>query len=148
MQYILTVSELNRYIKEMFSQDLILSQLWIKGEISNFKHHYSGHMYFTLKDEKSLIKCVMFKSHTYSLKFTPENGMKIITRGYVSVFERDGQYQLYVEEMQPDGLGSLYIAFEQLKKKLQDEGLFDKRIKKKLPYLPKSIGVITSSTGA
>ncbi len=148
MQYILTVSELNRYIKEMFSQDLILSQLWIKGEISNFKHHYSGHMYFTLKDEKSLIKCVMFKSYTYSLKFTPENGMKIIARGYVSVFERDGQYQLYVEEMQPDGLGSLYIAFEQLKKKLQDEGLFDKNIKKKLPYLPKSIGVITSSTGA
>jgi|LSQX01.2.fsa_nt_gb exodeoxyribonuclease VII large subunit len=148
MQYILTVSELNRYIKEMFSQDLILSQLWIKGEISNFKHHYSGHMYFTLKDEKSLIKCVMFKSYTYSMKFTPENGMKIIARGYVSVFERDGQYQLYVEEMQPDGLGSLYIAFEQLKKKLQDEGLFDKNIKKKLPYLPKSIGVITSSTGA
>lgn len=148
MQYILTVSELNRYIKEIFSRDLVLSNLWIKGEISNYKHHYSGHMYFTLKDEKGLVKCVMFKGQTYGLKFSPENGMKVIARGYVSVFERDGQYQLYIEEMQPDGLGSLHLAFEQLKKKLQVEGLFDKSIKKKLPYLPKSIGVITSSTGA
>jgi len=148
MQYILTVSELNRYIKEIFSGDPVLTGLWIKGEMSNYKHHYSGHMYFTLKDEKSLIKCVMFKSQTYSLKFNPENGMKVMARGYVSVFERDGQYQLYIEEMQPDGLGSLYLAFEQLKKKLQDEGLFDKRVKKMLPHLPKSIGVITSSTGA
>lgn len=133
MQYILTVSELNRYIKEIFSRDLVLSNLWIKGEISNYKHHYSGHMYFTLKDEKGLVKCVMFKGQTYGLKFSPENGMKVIARGYVSVFERDGQYQLYIEEMQPDGLGSLHLAFEQLKKKLQVEGLFDKSIKKKLP---------------
>lgn len=148
MRQILTITEVNRYIKEIFSQDLLLSQLWLKGEISNFKHHYSGHMYFTLKDEKSLIKCVMFKSYASGIGFTPENGMKIVARGYISVFERDGQYQLYVEEMQPDGLGSLYIAFEQLKKKLQDEGLFDSGTKKELPYLPKSIGVITSSTGA
>ncbi|NSW91356.1 MAG: exodeoxyribonuclease VII large subunit [Firmicutes bacterium] len=148
MQYILTVSELNRYIKEILSRDLILANLWVKGEISNYKYHYSGHMYFTLKDEKSLIKCVMFKGQTYGLKFLPENGIKVMARGYVSVFERDGQYQLYIEEMQPDGLGSLYLAFEQLKKKLEAEGLFDKSVKKKLPYLPKSIGVITSSTGA
>lgn len=148
MQYVLTVSELNRYIKEIISGDLILSNIWVKGEISNYKYHYSGHIYFTLKDEKSLIKCVMFKGQTYGLKFSPDNGMKVLAKGYVSVYERDGQYQLYVEEMQPDGLGNLYLAFEQLKKKLEQEGLFDVSRKKRLPYLPSSIGVITSSTGA
>ncbi|HHV98064.1 MAG TPA: exodeoxyribonuclease VII large subunit [Clostridiaceae bacterium] len=148
MQYILSVTEINKYIREIISKDLILSNLWVKGEISNFKHHYTGHMYFTLKDEKSLLKCVMFRNAASGLGFMPENGMKVIIRGYVSVFERDGQYQLYAEEMQPDGIGNLYIAFEQLKKKLAAEGLFDARYKKNLPFLPRSIGVVTSLTGA
>jgi len=148
MQHVLSVSEVNKYIKEVIGGDLILSDIWIKGEISNYKNHYSGHMYFTLKDEKSVVKCVMFKGQAFGLKFSPENGIKVMARGYISVFERDGQYQLYVEEMQPDGIGSLYLAFEQLKRKLQEEGLFDNSYKKKLPFLPKSIGVVTSSTGA
>lgn len=145
---VLTVSELNKYIKYLVSRDFILSGLWVKGEISNFKSHYSGHFYFTLKDEKSVLKCVMFKSHAASLQFMPEDGMKMLIRGYISVFERDGQYQLYAEEMQPDGIGALYVAFEALKKKLQAEGFFDETRKRKLPYMPGSIGVVTSSTGA
>lgn len=148
MQNILSVSDINRYIKEIISRDFLLSSIWVRGEISNYKNHYSGHMYFTLKDDKSLIKCVMFKTNASKLKFLPDNGMKVIIRGYISVFERDGQYQLYVEEMQPDGMGSLHIAFEQLKKKLEAEGLFDNARKKKLPFLPTSIGVVTSKTGA
>ncbi|MEN6316447.1 MAG: exodeoxyribonuclease VII large subunit [Clostridiaceae bacterium] len=148
MNNILTVSELNKYIKDLVSRDFILSGLWVKGEISNFKSHYSGHFYFTLKDEKSVLKCVMFRSHAASLQFMPEDGMKMLIRGYISVFERDGQYQLYAEEMQPDGIGALYVAFEALKKKLQAEGLFDEARKRKLPYMPGSIGVVTSSTGA
>ena len=147
-QHVFSVSEINRYIREIISGDLNLSDIWVKGEISNYKYHYSGHMYFTLKDEKSLIKSVMFRSQASRLKFHPENGMKVIVRGYVSVFERDGQYQLYVEEMLPDGMGSLYLAFEQLKNKLEKEGLFDNQYKKKIPFLPSSIGVITSLTGA
>jgi exodeoxyribonuclease VII large subunit len=145
---ILTVSELNKHIKDLISKDAVLSGLWVKGEISNFKNHYSGHFYFSLKDEKSLLKCVMFRSNASLLPFMPEDGMKVIIRGYVSVFERDGQYQLYAEEMQPDGIGALYIAFEKLKKKLEAEGLFDASKKKKIPYLPRAIGVVTSSTGA
>jgi len=148
MHYILSVTEINKYIKEILSRDLILSNLWVRGEISNCKYHYSGHMYFTLKDDKSLLKCVMFKTHASNLKFRAENGMRIIVKGYISVFERDGQYQLYAEEMQPDGIGSLHIAFEQMKRKLQSEGLFDEDKKQKLPMLPTSIGVVTSSTGA
>lgn len=148
MQHVLSVTEINKYIKDMLSRDLVLSNLWAKGEISNFKNHYSGHFYFTLKDEKSVIKCVMFRSQAVVLKFIPTDGMKVIIRGNISVFERDGQYQLYAEEMQPDGLGSLHLAFEQLKQKLQKEGLFDESSKKKLPFMPRSIGVITSSTGA
>ncbi|AUS96169.1 exodeoxyribonuclease VII large subunit [Clostridium thermosuccinogenes] len=148
MRYILSVSEINSYIKDVISRDLILSNLWVRGEISNYKYHYSGHMYFTLKDESSVLKCVMFKSYASALKFQPENGMKVIIKGYVSVFERDGQYQLYVEEMQADGLGNLHLAFEQLKKKLQEEGLFDPSHKKKIPLMPERIGVVTSSTGA
>lgn len=148
MQKILTVSELNKYIKNLFSKDLVLSGLWVKGEVSNFKSHYSGHLYFTIKDENSLVRCIMFKGNAAGLKFIPEDGMKVIIKGYLSVFERDGQYQLYAEDMQPDGLGSLHIAFEQLKKKLQAEGLFNQSAKKKLPYLPGSIGVITSSKGS
>ncbi|MGE5614164.1 MAG: exodeoxyribonuclease VII large subunit [Bacillota bacterium] len=145
---ILTVSEVNKRIKDILSKDAILSGLWVKGEISNFKNHYSGHFYFTLKDEKSVLRCVMFRSNASALAFVPEDGMKVLIRGYVSVFERDGQYQLYAEEMQPDGVGALYVAFEMLKKKLQAEGLFDESRKKKLPYLPRTIGVVTSSTGA
>ena len=145
---ILTVTAINKYIKELISKDFILSNLWIRGEISNFKHHSSGHMYFTLKDENSLLKCVMFKNCNLGLKFTPENGMKVIIKGYISVFERDGQYQLYAQEMQNDGTGNLHIAFEQLKKKLFNEGLFDEKIKKRIPFLPENIGVVTSSTGS
>ncbi len=145
---VLTVSELNKHIKDLISRDIILSGLWVKGEISNFKNHYSGHFYFTLKDEKSVLRCVMFRSNASSMAFIPENGMKVIIRGYISIYERDGQYQLYAEEMQPDGIGALYVAFEKLKKKLQAEGLFDEAGKQKLPYIPGSIGVVTSSTGA
>jgi exodeoxyribonuclease VII large subunit len=148
MKYVLSVSEINRYIREIISRDLVLSNLWVKGEISNYKYHYSGHLYFTLKDEKSLLKCVMFKTHAQNLKFMPENGMKVLIHGYVSIFERDGQYQLYAEDMQPDGIGNLHVAFEQLKKKLMDEGLFEQDKKKKIPLLPDSIGVVTSVTGA
>ena len=145
---VLSVSELNKYIKDLVSRDIVLSGLWVKGEISNFKNHYSGHYYFTLKDEKAVIKCVMFRSNASTVPFVPEDGMKLLVRGYISVFERDGQYQLYAEEMQPEGIGALYVAFEKLKKKLQAEGLFDEERKRKLPYMPGSIGVITSSTGA
>lgn len=148
MPYIVTVTEINKYIKGILSKDVILSNVWVKGEISNYKYHYSGHMYFTLKDENSLLKCVMFKTNNSGLKFSPENGMKVLIKGYISVFERDGQYQLYVESMQPDGLGALHMAFEQLKKRLQEEGLFDTKHKKKIPLLPQSIGVVTSSTGS
>lgn len=148
MRQILSVSEVNKYIKDTISRDIILSDLWVRGEISNYKNHYSGHLYFTLKDDKGLIKSVMFKTQASKLVFKPENGMTVIIRGYISVFERDGQYQLYAEEMQPDGIGGLHIAFEQLKKKLQNEGLFDVSRKKKLPYLPGRIGVITSITGS
>ncbi len=145
---ILSVSQVNKYIKDLISKDIVLSGLWVRGEISNFKNHYSGHFYFTLKDEKGVLKCVMFRSNASALAFLPEDGMKVLIRGYISVFERDGQYQLYAEEMQPDGVGALHIAFEKLKKKLQSEGLFDERRKRKLPFIPSAIGVVTSSTGA
>lgn len=148
MKYILSVSDTNKYIKQLISGDPILSGLYVRGEISNLKCHHSGHIYFTVKDESSLLKCVMFRSSAISLRFSPENGMKVIMKGYVSIFERDGQYQLYVEDMQPDGTGALHMAFEQLKKKLEAEGLFDARYKKEIPYLPKSICVVTSATGA
>jgi exodeoxyribonuclease VII large subunit len=148
MRQILTVSEINRYLKNIITKDILLSGLLVRGEISNFKSHYSGHMYFTLKDESSLIKCVMFRTYNCELKFIPENGMRVIIGGHVSVFERDGQYQLYVESMQPDGIGALHLAFEQLKQRLEMEGLFDHKYKKPLPLLPRAVGVVTSSTGA
>lgn len=148
MNRVFSVSDINNYIKQLVSSDGILSGLSVRGEISNFKHHYTGHMYFTIKDENSILKCVMFKTQANQLKFMPQNGNKVIVSGYISVFERDGQYQLYAGDMQPDGLGALHLAFEQLKNKLQTEGLFDTDIKKKLPMLPRSIGVVTSSTGA
>ena len=144
----ITVTDLNKYIKEKIAGDENLANVLVKGEISNFKLHYTGHMYFTLKDENSLIKCIMFKTYTPHLKFTPKDGMKVMAFGTVSVFERDGVYQLYCKAMQEDGMGSLYTAYEELKAKLEKEGYFDVAHKKKIPFMPKSIEVLTSNTGA
>lgn len=144
----ISVTELNRYVKEKVAEDEYLNSVLVKGEISNFKHHYTGHMYFTLKDENSLIKCVMFKSATGYLNFVPKDGMKVIVLGSVQVFERDGVYQIYAKAMQEDGMGSLYKAYEELKEKLSKEGLFDEKHKKSIPFMPKIIGVLTSNTGA
>lgn len=144
----LTVSELTEYIKQLVDSDMLLSHVWVSGEISNFKLHTSGHMYFSLKDEGAVIKCVMFRSQIGRLKFKPDNGMKVITRGYVSVYPAGGTYQIYVDDMQPDGTGALYLAYEQLKNKLQAKGYFDESRKKRIPVLPCAIGVITSPTGA
>ncbi|MEG6615904.1 exodeoxyribonuclease VII large subunit [Peptococcaceae bacterium 1198_IL3148] len=145
---ILTVSQLNRYIKDKLDNDYLLTNVWIKGEISNCKKHTSGHIYLTLKDDASCIRVVMFRSRACRLLFSPENGATVTIRGYVSVYERDGSYQLYAEEMEPAGIGALYLAFEQLKQKLQQEGLFDQSRKRKLPKIPTTIGIITSPTGA
>ena len=147
-QDILSVSQVNRYIKNLLECDMNLENIWIQGEISNFKNHYSGHMYFTLKDKDTLIRCVMFKGYNQKLNFKPENGMKVIIRANVAVFERDGQYQCYVYDMTQYGLGNLHIEFEKLKRKLLGQGYFEKEHKKKIPYLPKNILVLTSSTGA
>ena len=144
----ITVTELNKYIKDKFEKDEYLAELLIKGEISNFKNHYTGHMYFTLKDEKSLIKCVMFKTYAQKLNFIPKDGMKVIILGGVSVFERDGVYQIYVKAIQEDGLGDLYTKYQQLKEKLEKQGLFDISHKKKIPMMPKIIGVLSSQTGS
>ena len=146
--YTATVSQLNRFIKQMLDGTSILNNIWVKGEISNFKRHYTGHCYLTLKDEGGVLKAVMFKANAARLAFAPENGMKVLARGRVSVYERDGSYQLYIEEMQPDGVGSLHIAYEQLKARLQEEGLFDEAKKKPLPPYPNTIGVVTATTGA
>ena len=144
----ITVTDLNKYIKNKIDGDEMLNNVLVKGEISNFKNHYTGHMYFTLKDESSLIKCVMFKSYTTHLSFMPKDGMKVMVLGSVAVFERDGIYQIYAKAMKEDGLGSLYTAYEELKKKLEQEGLFAESHKKKIPFMPKTIGVLTSNTGA
>lgn len=144
----ITVSELNKYIKDKIADDEYLNNVLIKGEISNFKNHYTGHLYFTLKDENSLIKCIMFKSYTQKLGFLPKDGMKVMVFGSVSVFERDGVYQIYVKAMEEDGLGTLYTAYEKLKLKLEQEGLFDEKYKKKIPQMPEVIGVLTSKTGS
>ncbi|MFZ5644066.1 MAG: exodeoxyribonuclease VII large subunit [Bacillota bacterium] len=144
----LTVLELTKRIKDLLENDSVLSNLWVKGEISNFKQAGSGHIYFTLKDSESCIRAVMFRSRAYKMKFIPENGMFVRIRGYVSVYDRDGSYQLYCEEIEPDGVGALYIAFEQLKEKLHREGLFDPARKKRIPALPECIGIVTSPTGA
>lgn len=144
----ITVEELNKYIKNKVDGDEFLNNVYVKGEISNFKLHYTGHMYFTLKDEHSLIKCVMFKSYTPHLSFMPKDGMKVNILGTVSVFERDGVYQIYCKAMKQDGIGSLFEAYEKLKAKLEEEGLFDKEHKKEIPKFPKTIGVLTASTGA
>lgn len=145
---VLTVHELTRHIKTMFEHDHLLANIWVKGEISNFKAASSGHYYFTLKDEFSALKVVMFRSRSRALSFRPENGMSVLVRGYVSVYERDGTYQFYAGGMEPDGLGALYMAFEQLKESLKREGLFDAKHKKHLPLLPRRIGIVTSLTGA
>lgn len=143
-----SVSQLNSYAKGVLDRDENLSQIFVTGEISNFKDHYSGHLYMTLKDEAASIKAVMFAGNASKLRFRPENGMKILAFGTVSLFPRDGSFQLYINSMQPDGVGALNIAFEQLKKKLEAEGLFNRECKKPLPKFPKRIGVVTSSTGA
>ena len=145
---VFTVSEVNTYIKLLIEKDLFLSYIYVKGEISNLKIHTSGHMYFTLKDRYSRIKCVMFKSSLSKVKFIPEEGMQVVVRGYFSIYERDGQYQLYSESIILEGTGELYKAFEQLKERLQKEGLFDKSAKKPLPFYPKNVAIITSPTGA
>jgi exodeoxyribonuclease VII large subunit len=144
----MSVTQLNSYIKSVLDKEEMLNNVYIKGEISNFKNHYTGHMYFTLKDKTSLIKCVMFKTYAENLKFVPNDGMSVLILGSVAVFERDGIYQIYAKGMEPDGMGALYTAFEQLKEKLEKEGLFDQKHKRSIPVLPKSICVITSKTGA
>lgn len=146
---VLSVSQLNRYIKMNFDADENLANIFISGEISNFTNHYrTGHLYFTLKDDSAAVRAVMFNSSAKRLKFMPEEGMKVIARGRVSVYEASGQYQLYVDDMQPDGVGALNLAYEQLKEKLQKEGLFSELHKKPLPPYPEKVGVITSPTGA
>ena len=146
--FAISVTQLNSYIKGKIADDEYLNNVLVKGEISNFKNHYTGHMYFTLKDENSLIKCVMFKSYAQKLDFMPKDGMKVLVLGSVSVFERDGVYQIYAKAMQEDGVGILYKKYEELKKKLEDEGYFAEEHKKKIPQMPKVIGVLTSQTGA
>ncbi len=144
----ITVEELNRYIKQRFDGDEYLNNVYVKGEISNCKIHYTGHIYFTLKDEHSLIKCIMFKNYTPHLSFKPQDGMKVMVFGTVSVFERDGAYQIYCKAMKQDGMGSLFEAYEKLKAKLEEEGLFSEAHKKDIPQFPKTIGVLTAETGA
>ena len=144
----ISVTELNKYIKDKFEEDEMLNNILVKGEISNFKHHYTGHMYFTLKDENSLIKCVMFKTYTPNLNFIPKDGMQVKVLGTVSVFERDGVYQIYCKAMQQDGIGDLYKIYTELKEKLSKEGLFDDKYNKPIPYMPKCIGGLTSNTGS
>ncbi len=147
-QRIFTVSEINRYIKNLFEEDLLLSGLWIQGEISNFKPHRSGHIYFTLKDEQGSIACVMFRSYAQNLAFIPEDGMSVIVKGYVSLYEKSGQYQLYVQTIEPAGKGALQLAYEQLKSKLHEKGFFDQERKKRIPFFPRTVGIVTSDTGA
>ena len=144
----ITISEVNRYIKEVINDDLLLKKVYLKGEISNFKAHSRGHYYFTLKDENSRLAAVMFSFNNKNLKFVPNDGMKVLVTGKIDVYEASGSYQIYVEDMMPDGVGALYVAFEELKKKLQAEGLFDKDKKKKIKRIPRRVGVVTSPTGA
>ena len=145
---VVTVSRLNAYMKRLVESQPVLGDIWIKGEISNFKEHYSGHLYITLKDDGGVLKAVMFKSAASKLTFRPEDGMKVLARGRISVYEQSGSYQLYINEMTPDGVGELYIAYEKLKKRLAEEGLFDQSKKKPIPKFPERIGVVTATTGA
>jgi len=149
MDNAVTVSQLNRYIKDVISSDMNLQGITLKGEISNFTNHIkTGHFYFTLKDNNSSIRAIMFKGNASRVKFEVENGMKVIVQGNVQVFERDGAYQFYCDKLSPDGIGELYLAFEQLKLKLSEKGLFDEAHKRKIPQFPKKIGIVTSKTGA
>ena len=143
-----SVTQLTQYIKLLLDRDEILSQACVRGELSNFKAHSSGHLYFTLKDEGAVISCVMFRSDAMKLRFRPESGMKVILYGRVSLFPKSGQYQIYVTNMQPDGVGALAVAFEQLKRRLHEEGLFDPNHKKPLPRYPERVALVTSPTGA
>ena len=144
----ISVTDLNKYIKNKIADDEYLNNILIKGEISNFKHHNTGHLYFTLKDENSLIKCIMFKSYAQKLNFEPKDGMKVYILGSVSVFERDGVYQIYAKVMEEDGLGDLYTKYQKLKEELEKKGLFDQTHKQKIPMMPKVVGVLTSQTGS
>ncbi len=144
----ITITELNKYIKDKIAGDEFLQSVYVKGEISNFKNHYTGHMYFTLKDDNSLIKCIMFKSFAERLKFLPRDGMKVVVFGTVAVYDRDGVYQIYVKAMKEDGIGDLYTAYNELKAKLEKEGLFDQKYKKQIPFMPEKVGVLTSKTGS
>ena len=144
----ITVTQLNSYIKNKINQDEYLKNILVKGEISNFKNHYTGHLYFTLKDENCLVKCVMFKSYAQKLNFAPKDGTKVMVFGAISVFERDGVYQIYVNAMEEDGLGDLYTKYQELKNKLEEKGMFDEEHKMKIPLMPKVIGVLTSQTGS
>ncbi|WP_295591587.1 exodeoxyribonuclease VII large subunit [uncultured Methanobrevibacter sp.] len=144
----LSVSQVNAYLKNKLKKDVNLQNIYIRGEISNYKTYPSGHSYFTLKDKDSQIPAVMFKGRKYGLKFQPEDGMNVIIKGKIEVYERDGKYQLYANSMTEDGIGDLHIAFEQLKKKLEKEGLFDETHKKEIPKYPQRIGVVTAQTGA
>jgi exodeoxyribonuclease VII large subunit len=145
---VFSVTELNNYVKRILETDENLKNVFVTGEISNFKNHYSGHMYMTIKDEGGAIKSVMFSSYASRLKFVPENGMKVIIFGSVSLYNKDGTYQLYITDMQPDGVGALNLAYEQLKEKLQNEGLFNADLKKPIPQFPQKIGVMTAPDGA
>ncbi len=148
MNEFFTISQVNRYLKNIIESEPFLGDIILRGEISNFKAHYSGHLYLTLKDEQSSIKAVMFKSDAMHLKIRPEDGMKVLARCRIGVYEASGSYQAYIREMSADGVGDLHIAFEKLKAKLEEEGLFDPRFKKPIPKFPGKIGVVTSSTGA
>ena len=149
MPEIISVSALNRYVKSILDGDDNLQSIYIRGQISNFKNHYqTGHFYFSLKDEKAQIRAVMFKASNQKLRFLPENDMNVIVRARVSVYEAAGEYQIYVDDMQPDGTGALALAFEQLKKKLAAEGLFDDSHKRPIPAFPLRVGVVTSESGA
>ena len=146
--HIFTVSELNNLVKSLLDSIPELNNIYLRGEISNYKLYPSGHHYFTLKDAEGALRCVMFKGQALRLRFRPENGMKVIAMGRVSVYPRDGAYQLYCEALSPDGVGDLHVAFEQLKEKLWKEGLFEESRKKPLPKYPETIAIITSSAGA
>jgi exodeoxyribonuclease VII large subunit len=145
---VLSVSELTAYLRQLLSADPLLTDVWVRGEIGNFRHHSSGHMYFTLQDEGSVVRCVMFRAQNGRLSFRPVNGLEVIARGYVSVYPRDGQYQLYVQEMWPGMAGSFFLALQQLKERLAAEGLFAEDRKRPLPFLPRRVGVVTSRDGA
>nr|HML49161.1 exodeoxyribonuclease VII large subunit [Clostridia bacterium] len=145
--FVLSVSELNGYVQRLLASDPMLQGIQMRGEISNFKRHSSGHCYFVLKDDQSRIQCVMFRSYAQMTPLRPSDGMRVIVAGHVALYSRDGQYQFYAEAMRPDGIGELYLQFERLKQKLQQEGLFDAAHKRPLPLLPVGVGIVTSPTG-